>query len=78
VHGEESTGGHASRPLHSGSCAANFLPFFYLVVALWVKAVVMFAILVCTVYVSTMLTAREPANVRGGQKNEGRENKTVS
>lgn len=72
--GEESTGGHTSllgcTPLHSGSCADNFLPFFYLVVALWVKAVVMFSILVCTVYMSTVLTAREPANMRGGQKKE--------
>lgn len=70
--GEKSTGGHTS-PLgctlsRSGSCAGNFLPFFYLVVALRVKAVVMFSILVCTVYVSTVLTARKPANMRGGQK----------
>lgn len=72
--GEESIGGHTSplgcTPLHSGSCANNFLPFLYLVVALWVKAVVMFSVLVCTVYMSTVLTAREPANVRRGQEKE--------
>lgn len=72
--GEESTGGHTSAlggtPLRSGRCADNFSPFFYLVVALWVKAVIMFSILVCTVYMSTVLTAREPANMRGGQKKE--------
>lgn len=54
----------------SGNCADPCFPFPYLVVALWVKAVVMFSVLVCTVYVSTVLAAREPASTRGAQKGE--------
>ena len=66
---EESTGGHTS-PLYAR--AGKFWALLYLVVALWVKAVVMFSVLVRAVYVSTVLTAREPANRRG------RENKPLS
>jgi len=51
-------------------------PFLYLVVALWVKAVVMFSVLVCTVYVSTVLAARKPVSTRGQEKGTG--NETVS
>lgn len=47
-----------------------------LVVALWVKAVVMFSVLVCTVYVSTVLAARKPVSTRGQEKGTG--NETVS
>lgn len=65
---EESTGGHTLPPVCSGSCAGKFWALLYLVVALWIKAVVMFSVLVCAVYVSTVLTAREPANRREGER----------
>lgn len=42
---------------------------FYLIVALRIEAVVMFPVLVCTVYVSAVLTARKPGNT-GDRKNE--------
>lgn len=45
-----------------------FWALLYLVVALGVQAVVMLSVLVGAVYVSTVLTAREPANRREGER----------
>lgn len=48
-------------------CVLLLWALLYLVVALGVEAVVMFSVLVGAVYVSTVLTAREPANRREGE-----------
>lgn len=55
-------------PLHVQVAVLTTFTILYLVVALWVKAMVMFSVLVCTVYVSTVLAAREPANRDRGEK----------
>lgn len=57
-------------PLHVQVTVMTTLTILYLIVAFWVKAVVMFSVLVCTVYVSTVLTAREPANRDREEKKE--------